>query len=77
MLYDYKPHVCGDCHWFVTCGERGYDNGGRLPGICTRLNEDVSRTDWCHDPHDVEEHKKAMETYDREVMGVGYDKDGM
>lgn len=59
----YHPKVCGDCRFFMVIGDRSDRTGGRLPGVCTKLELNVTRTDWCQEPEELENHKTAKLNY--------------
>lgn len=63
-LKDFRSRLCGDCHYFMHGGERSDATGGRLPGVCAKFAEDVTRTDWCHDPKEQRLHELAIGVYD-------------
>ena len=53
----YKPIMCADCKCWQDNGTR--DLHGRK-GECILRHEAAYRTDWCHEPEEIERHELAM-----------------
>jgi hypothetical protein len=48
---------------YFTGIERSHATGGRLVGDCSKLGCMTTRTDWCHDPAEIEKRSAAMAVY--------------
>ena len=59
---NYHPQLCGDCKKFVY-GPKARDEFGRCIGLCLATREEVTRTDWCHDPSQIDLKNEAMQRY--------------
>lgn len=61
MKYPFEPMLCGSCPCYAPI--RRIEPHGEQAGYCYARQENVCRTDWCHNEAERAEHRRAMQAY--------------